>query len=195
MKHLLIIFFFCVCIYSCNNSQALFKKSMSIDHIKELNTVSDGFVSVKGDVIKYERENYWRFICKNRNQVVFDGYFNLKEDTLFLMPYHSVYQGCFDKITFYVLKKRGILDNSCKINHPNITLIDSDVYFSYVDTISRKGVFFERFEHQLMINDDYAGTSGSSIITKRNYSINLNEGIFLDSIHISNNLDFYWFGY
>ena len=182
-------------LYSCSDSQKLFKKSIKIDHIKDLNTVSNGFVAVKGDHIKHKGKNYWRYVCKDSNQIVFDGYFNLKEDTLFFMPYHSVYQGCFDEITFYVLKKRGVVKSSCKIDHANITLINADIYFSYLDTINREGVTYERFEHQLMISDDYNDTSGSSIKSKRIYSFNLRKGVFLDSTYNANDLDFYWFGY
>lgn len=196
-------YFILICIscislcFSCVNSNNLFSEAKSISNIYQLKDLKNEFVSIKNDEILHNKKRYKRFIYKGDNAVVFDGYFRLKNDTLFFISYHSVYQGCFDELFFFTfLNKDGYIGNSCPPRSPGICLIQNKyVYCMYMGSYKYKGVLFEKFRHQIMSGDHYTDSNIRTITGERVYLFNFNKGIFLESeIELSDGAT-EWYGY
>lgn len=181
---------------SCVNSNNLFSEVKTISDIYQLKNIKNELVSIKKDEIIHNGESYKRFVYKDDVEIVFDGYFRYKNDTLFFMPYHSISQSCFDELFFLNFVRDGYIGNSCQPKTPGTCfMIDQYVNCIYMGTYNDKGIVYERFRHQIMTGDHYLDTITRAIAGERIYFFNFKSGIVLESEIKLSDGEMRWYGY
>lgn len=189
IKSLLLIFL----VVSCASQKRRFKSVVTYESKKSAFNVRNGFIGLN-DTLSSKQIEYKRFILRENNKTVFDGYLSLNSsDTIYFIPYNSVIRNCDDKLIFYIKNNENshYLGRSCddeeKLHFP------TDVLVSYQkDTIFNKKTY-HRFSHSIVSIDDYKDDS-DAIISERQYLINFDYGIVLEQL-TNDNFSPYWYNY